>query len=57
MNLFKADHKTKTVIHYVISHTEPEKLGAVKLNKVMWRADVEHYRRYGKTITGQKILC
>ncbi len=38
--------------HYVIARTEPEKLGAVKLNKVLWFADVEHYRRTGRSITG-----
>ena len=53
MNLIPADPRTKAVVHYVISHTDPDKLGATKLNKVLWRADVEHYRRFGHTITGQ----
>jgi hypothetical protein len=38
-------------VHYVISHSRPEELGKTKLNKVLWRADVEHYRRHGTTVT------
>ena len=40
------------LVHYVIEHTPPEKLGAVKLNKVLWYADVMHYRLHGTTISG-----
>ncbi len=47
------EDKTGKVVHYIVGHTEPSLLGATKLNKVMWHADVLHYRRYGKTITGQ----
>lgn len=54
MNLLPTDPKTKAVVHYIISHTDPARLGAIKLNKVMWRADVSLYRRYGRTVTGQK---
>ncbi|ESY77335.1 hypothetical protein X739_22265 [Mesorhizobium sp. LNHC220B00] len=46
--------RTKNVAHYIISHSRPDKLGATKLNKVMWDADVAHYRHYGSTITGQE---
>ena len=53
IDLFGADVRTKNVVHYIIAHAAPSELGAVKLNKVMWRADVVHYRRYGKSITGQ----
>ena len=51
--LFTADPKTKAVIHYIISHAAPDRLGATKLNKVMWRADIRHYRQFGSAITGQ----
>jgi hypothetical protein len=37
--------------HYVIARTEPSKLGYVKLNKVLWYADLENYRRYGTSLT------
>lgn len=44
--------RTKQVIHYIIEHTSPD-LGATRLCKVMWRADLHHYRRHGETISGQ----
>lgn len=42
------------VVHYVIAHCTPEKLGATKLNKVLWYADVIFYRVHGRSITGQE---
>ena len=45
--------RTEAVAHYVIARSQPDRLGAVKLNKVMWFADLEAYRRCGRTITGQ----
>jgi hypothetical protein len=45
------DRLTKTT-HYVIARSQPDKLGAIKLNKVLWFADLIAYRRTGKTITG-----
>jgi hypothetical protein len=38
--------------HYVIFRTEPGKLGHIKLNRILWYADLEHYRRNGTSITG-----
>lgn len=40
------------VAHYVIARTEPSELGAKKLNKILWFADLEHYRFYGSSVTG-----
>jgi hypothetical protein len=48
-----ARDRTESVAHYIIARADPNKLGAVKLNKVMWFADLEAYRRSGQTITGQ----
>lgn len=45
--------RTEVVAHYIIARADPNKLGAVKLNKVMWFADLEAYRRFGTTVTGQ----
>ena len=45
--------RTEAVAHYIIARADQNKLGAVKLNKVMWFADLEAYRRFGKTVTGQ----
>src|ERR1700674_1295888 len=44
---------TKTVAHYVIARSVPEKLGATKLNKSMWIADVLSFLKTGRTISGQ----
>jgi hypothetical protein len=38
--------------HYLIWRCDPAQLGAVKLNKILWFADLAHYRTTGKTITG-----
>lgn len=46
------ENKLADVAHYVIAHCPPDKLGATKLNKVLWYADVVFYRMHGKTITG-----
>ncbi|MEN9314246.1 MAG: hypothetical protein RIS35_639 [Pseudomonadota bacterium] len=44
--------RLKDMVHYVVRHTAPEKLGATKLNKVLWFADVMHYRLHGRSISG-----
>ena len=41
-----------SVTHYIIARCDPTKLGAIKLNKILWFADVVCYRRHGYTITG-----
>lgn len=45
-------NKLEKLIHYIIFRTKPEDLGAVRLNKVLWFSDVEHYKKYGRSITG-----
>lgn len=47
-----AQDRLMTTTHYVIARSQPDKLGAIKLNKVLWFADLLNYRRCGKTITG-----
>lgn len=44
--------KLEHAAQYVICHTEPSQLGATKLNKVLWFADVFHYQQHGTTVTG-----
>jgi hypothetical protein len=39
------------VAHFVIAHSPPGKLGHVKLNRILWHADAEHYRGHGVSIT------
>ena len=38
--------------HYVVARAEPRQLGHVKLNTILWYADLEHYRRSGRSLTG-----
>jgi len=44
--------RVAVAVHYVIAKAEPGKLGHVKLNKILWYADLEHFRRHGASITG-----
>ncbi|HMN82121.1 MAG TPA: Panacea domain-containing protein [Burkholderiaceae bacterium] len=43
--------RLKPMIHFVVQHARPDLLGATKLNKVLWFADVMHYRQHGRTIS------
>jgi hypothetical protein len=45
-------NRLAALAHYVIWKCDPADLGAVKLNKILWFADLDHYRRTGRTITG-----
>lgn len=44
--------RTAALAHFIIDSTNPGELGKTKLFKTMWWADVLHYRRYGKTVSG-----
>mgnify|MGYP001447764621 CR=1 FL=1 len=44
--------KLAVALHYVIARTHGLGFGAVKLNKTIFAADRESYRRYGRTVTG-----
>lgn len=46
------NNRLATLAHYVIWRCDPADLGATKLNKVLWFADLEAYRLTGNTITG-----
>ncbi len=45
--------KLAATAHLVIARIRPDELGAVKLNKILWFADCEHYRRHGRSLTGE----
>jgi hypothetical protein len=45
-------NRLAALAHYVIWKCDPADLGATKLNKILWFADLEHYRRTGRSITG-----
>lgn len=52
--MFNAE-KFKALVHHVIARVEdPAKLGAVKLNKVVWFVDAQSYLRTGETLTGAR---
>ncbi|MEL7481791.1 MAG: Panacea domain-containing protein [Pseudomonadota bacterium] len=39
-------------VHFVIHETSGQDLGKTKLNKILWFADCDAYRRHGETVTG-----
>ena len=47
------DDRFKNLVHYVCWRCadDPSKLGAVKLNKILWRSEQENYYRNGKSLT------
>lgn len=45
-------NRLAALAHYVIWKCDPADLGATKLNKILWFADLDHYRRTGRSITG-----
>ncbi len=49
--------KFVAAVHYVCNKADdPSVLGAVKLNKVLWYADVLHYMSTGASITGEQYV-
>jgi hypothetical protein len=45
-------NRLAALAHYLVWKCDPADLGATKLNKILWFADLEHYRRTGRSITG-----
>jgi hypothetical protein len=43
--------RVASAAHYIIARTEPSQLGYIKLNKTLWYADLENYRRHGVSLT------
>ena len=50
--------KFKTLVHFIIDECRenPERLGAVKLNKILWFADMLTYQKFGKSATGETYI-
>lgn len=49
--------KFKTLVHYICYRCEdPTRLGAVKLNKILWFSEVAHYVKFGRPITGETYM-
>ena len=48
-------NKLKTLVHYVVwKNRNPATLGAIKLNKVPWLADLLSYVHSGEPVTGER---
>jgi len=48
-----SNDKLARAAHLVIARLPPDDLGATKLNKILWFADCEFYRRHGRSLTGE----
>lgn len=49
------EQKFKTAVHYICARSkDPSRLGATKLNKILFASDVVSYLSTGKPITGHK---
>lgn len=47
--------KFKALVHYICwKCKDPEKLGSVKLNKILWVCDFSYFYRYGTPLTGAR---
>jgi hypothetical protein len=43
--------RLKKLVHHLVCTYAPHELGVTKLAKILWFADVEHYRATGETLT------
>jgi uncharacterized phage-associated protein len=46
--------KLKSVVHFICSQCAPEQLGNVKLHKILYFADMLHFKHTGRALTGVK---
>jgi Protein of unknown function (DUF4065) len=44
------------LLHYIIDAVPSQELGAVKLNKIAWFADRDHFIRTGRSISGRAYI-
>ncbi len=51
MNKYNVKKFINAVLFFA-QKTDPKKLGILKLNKLLYYMDFEHYKRYGRTILG-----
>jgi hypothetical protein len=52
-----ATEKFKALVHYIVaSCDDPQRLGATKLNKVLWFADAFSYRATKNSITDETYV-
>lgn len=52
-----ATEKFKNLVHFVVASCEdPQRLGATRLNKILWFADAAAYRLNGVSISGETYV-
>jgi hypothetical protein len=56
-HIIRNREKLKALVHYVVAKCEdPNILGSIKLNKVLWMSDLWAYVRWGQPITGEHYV-
>ncbi len=56
-NIVRNREKLKALVYYVIARCEdPNILGSIKLNKVLWVSDLWAYIKWGQPITGEHYI-
>ena len=55
---FVAHSKFKALVHYVVNQCKdnPERLGAIRLNKALWFIDVYSYQKEGFSVSGERYV-
>lgn len=48
--------KLRTLAHYVIAKSDPSRLGAIRLNKILFYIDSFAYLRDGRSLTGETYI-
>lgn len=48
--------KFTELVHYICHKSDHDKLGAVKLNKILWFSDVLNFLGWGASITGETYI-
>jgi hypothetical protein len=48
--------KFKAMVHYIVAACDPQRLGAVRLNKICWFTDTFTYRITGQSLSGETYV-
>ena len=48
--------KFRALVHYIVAKSEPARLGAIRLNKILFYVDALTYRSTGKSLTGETYI-
>ena len=54
---FGDEQRLETLVHYIVYKcSDPKKLGATKLNKILWYSDITAFLHSGKGVSGAKYI-